>query len=758
MVGYPARKRTSRVDGVGIIPYTFPMKRCHILSVPVDALGRVEADTFLKKTLGTGRGERILSVNPEIVLKGKKDPVFRELLEKGDLLLPDGQGVVWALHRQRIGSERVTGADLFFTSLDLLNERHGSIYIVVAEHGLSSESDVREALRLKYPNIHWDDTTPDLVCVSQGAPIQEQWIAEHAGDFPSARTFLVIGGAVDFLTGRLQRSPPIFHRLGLEWLWRVVQQPNRLPRIFRAVIVFPLTVILNGSEKSPENKISRFPNLEMTKQAPKFKNVRVRFAPSPTGYLHIGGLRTVLYNFLFARHHNGTFILRIEDTDQARLVPGAKEKLLETLHTFGLDSDETPVIQSERLAIYQEHAEALVNEGKAYRCYCTAEELEQVRAEQTAQKKPTRYNGRCRNLNIAKQEPRNRPDKSVIRLAVPEGRTSVVFTDLIRGDITTPVESIDDAVLLKSDGFPTYHLANVVDDHLMKISHVIRGEEWISSTSKHVLLYEAFGWTPPQFAHLPLLLNPDKSKLSKRQGDVAVEDFLAKGYLPEALLNFVALLGWNPKADQEIYTLDELVSLFDITKVNASGAVLNAEKLEWMNGQYLRKLAPEARIRLVAEPLVEAGLLTEKAGGWHLPTLGRDVPTDWLMDVLECEQERLTRANQVGELLPFLFAPPEAYVMETLVWKKSDAQKTAQVLGELVAWVGEYGGDWKVKSLETALKEWIASHGYGNGDVLWPLRVALTGREASPGPFEMMSLLGKEETIKRLQHAQSLLT
>lgn len=486
------------------------------------------------------------------------------------------------------------------------------------------------------------------------------------------------------------------------------------------------------------------------------KKVRVRFAPSPTGYLHIGGLRTVLYNFLFARHHGGSFLLRIEDTDQARLVPGAKEQLLKTLHLFGMDSDEPPVVQSERLALYASHAKTLVETGKAYRCYCTAEELEKMRTEQSARKEPTRYDGRCRNLTAAEQQNREHAGKShVIRLAVPKERAQVVFTDLIRGDISTPIGSIDDAVLIKSDGFPTYHLANVVDDHQMHISHVIRGEEWVSSTPKHVLLYEAFGWTPPAFAHLPLLLNPDKSKLSKRQGDVAVEDFLAKGYLPEALINFVALLGWNPTADREIYSMDDLIALFDIAKINASGAVMNTEKLEWMNGQYLLKIAPERLIGLVTAALVGEGLLEEQdSGKWLIPELSRTVDAAWLKTVLDCEKERLTRASQVGELLPFLFKKPEAYSAELLIWKKSSAEATAQILEKLVDWFSGYEKDWSLPIIESGVKEWIEQSGLSNGDVLWPLRVALTGRSASPSPFHVAALLEKTEVVERLRSAR----
>ena len=310
-------------------------------------------------------------------------------------------------------------------------------------------------------------------------------------------------------------------------------------------------------------------------------NVHVRFPPSPTGFLHIGGLRTALYDYLYAKKHGGVFVLRIEDTDRERFVEGGTEALITIMGKMGLDYDEGPVlkkgklseigdhgpyIQSLRLDIYEKHAKELLDNGHAYYCFCSSDELKSVRKQQQMMKQPTKYNRHC--LKLTEDEVKTKLELNephVLRMKIPEGETT--FKDIIRGDITIQNTEIDDQVLMKSDGFPTYHLANVVDDHLMEITHVIRGEEWISSTPKHVILYDMFGWDLPEFAHLPLLLNADKSKLSKRQGDVAVEDFLDKGYLPEALLNFVSLLGYNPKGDQEIYTLDELVSLFDLSNL-----------------------------------------------------------------------------------------------------------------------------------------------------------------------------------------------
>lgn len=336
---------------------------------------------------------------------------------------------------------------------------------------------------------------------------------------------------------------------------------------------------------------------------------KTRFAPSPTGFLHVGGLRTALYNYLIAKKNNGKFVLRIEDTDQRRKIPGAVENLLETLKWVGIKPDEGPgiggpdgpYIQSQRLSIYQELVQTLIEKGRAYYCFCSPERLQQLKDWQVAHHQPPRYDQHCRNLDpAAVKRLLDEGQPAVIRMKIPsEG--AVTVTDLIRGTVTFPCEQLDDQVLLKSDGFPTYHLANVIDDHLMHITHVIRGEEWLPSTPKHVLLYNYFGWEKPQFAHLSLLLNPDKSKLSKRQGDVAVEDYRRQGYLPEALLNYLALLGWNPGNEREIFSLEELIQEFSLERVGKSGAIFNLEKLRWMNGYYIRHY-PIERLLELAEP------------------------------------------------------------------------------------------------------------------------------------------------------------
>jgi glutamyl-tRNA synthetase len=330
-------------------------------------------------------------------------------------------------------------------------------------------------------------------------------------------------------------------------------------------------------------------------------NIRVRFAPSPTGYLHIGGLRTALFNYLFAKHNNGKFILRIEDTDQQRKIEGAVENLIMTLKSVGLNYDEGPEIggdygpyfQSQRLDIYKNHIEQLLTQGDAYYSFETSEELDEMRKQQIEQgTNQAMYDRSARNLSKEEVEEKIKQGiPYVIRLKVPLD-SEIKFNDLIRGEVTIDTNLVDDQVLMKSDGYPTYHFANVIDDHLMEISHVIRGEEWLTSVPKHILLYKAFGWEIPKMAHVPLILNPDRSKLSKRQGDVATEDFQRKGYLPEALINFIALLGWNPGEgeNREIFSLDELVKMFTIERIQGSGAVFNIEKLNWMNNQYMQKM------------------------------------------------------------------------------------------------------------------------------------------------------------------------
>lgn len=490
--------------------------------------------------------------------------------------------------------------------------------------------------------------------------------------------------------------------------------------------------------------------------------VRVRFAPSPTGYLHVGGLRTALYNYLFARKHGGTFILRIEDTDQKRFVSGATESLIHTLHHTGLLNDEGvllendtltergavgPYIQSKRLEIYTQYIKELLANGRAYYCFCSTERLENLRTEQASKKQAPKYDKHCLSLSADEiTQKLDAGESHVIRLNVLAERGEVVFDDHIRGKVRIHVKDIDDQVLLKSDGFPTYHLANVVDDHLMNITHVIRGEEWLPSTPKHILLYEAFGWEHPEFAHIPLLLNADKSKLSKRQGDVAVEEYLKKGYLKETLINFVALLGWNPGqgSTQEIFSLDELVAAFDLANVHKSGAVFDTRKLDWMNAEYIKKLS----VSELYAAVVSGGFLDTE----YIKNAPESLRTsEYIQRVLAIERERLNKLSDVGVQNPFFFVEP-MYDTQLLHWKqnteemtKSALQKASEMLTSL--------NDLEWEKHDVLEKMLLEAAGEKRGDFLWPLRVALTGAQKSPSPSDCAWVLGKNESLKRIQIA-----
>ena len=469
--------------------------------------------------------------------------------------------------------------------------------------------------------------------------------------------------------------------------------------------------------------------------------IKTRFAPSPTGFLHVGGLRTAIYNFLFARQNKGKFLLRIEDTDQSRMVKGSDMQIIKILKDFRLKYDNKPVYQSKRLKIYQKFATQLVSDGKAYYCFCSPERLSKIKEEQMAQKKAPKYDKACCKLSQTEIEKKLQAKiPYVIRLNVPANK-EIKWDDIIRGEVKFNSNDIDDQVLLKSDGFPTYHLANVVDDHEMEITHVIRGEEWLSSTPKHLLLYAAFGWQPPQFAHQSLLLNPDRSKLSKRQGDVAVSDYLAKGYLKEALINFLASVGWTESAgsEQEIYSLKELIAKFDLKRINTSGAIFNLEKLDWINGYYIRKTKVKKLTKLC------------------LPYL-KDINPKLAEKIVTVEQERLKKLSDIGQNIEFFYKEP-VYKPELLIWKKSNKDATLENLVKLEDLIITLDNRnfIKIKSLEEKVINWIKQNNYGVGDILWPMRVALSGRQNSPSPFEIAWVLGKKETLKRINQAQNQL-
>jgi glutamyl-tRNA synthetase len=475
---------------------------------------------------------------------------------------------------------------------------------------------------------------------------------------------------------------------------------------------------------------------------------RVRFAPSPTGYLHVGGLRTALYNYLFARKTGGTFILRIEDTDRTRYVEGAVENLIQTLAWSGLDFDEGPTrggdrgpyIQSERLDIYRKHVDELLGKGHAYHCFCTPERLEEMRKQQEKMRIAPKYDRQCLRLTddeVSRRIAEGAPH--VVRMKIPESVT-IAIDDLIRGRVEFQSDRVDDQVLMKSDGYPTYHLANVVDDRLMGVTHVIRGEEWLSSTPKHSLLYGYFGWEIPRFAHLPLLLNADRSKLSKRQGDVAVEDYRAAGYLPGALVNFVALLGWNPGDDREIFSLEELVQEFTLERVGKSGAIFNVEKLKWINQQHLRRLDASVIIAKVKPVLTKAGL------DW------RD--DAYLARVVGAMRERLNSFDDFNSFGRYFFADPDTY--DEAARKKNWSEQSPAHLGALIAALGGVP-DFTEASLEDALKGVAAAAGVGPGKIIHAARLALSGISIGPGLYELMAVLGRETVLRRLQKAVDVL-
>ena len=491
--------------------------------------------------------------------------------------------------------------------------------------------------------------------------------------------------------------------------------------------------------------------------------IRVRFAPSPTGDPHIGNIRSALFNWLFARHYGGEFILRIEDTDKNRAVEGSLEKILENLKWLGLNYDGKPYIQSERLEIYKKYVEKLLKEEKAYYCFCAPERLEKMRKEQTEKKQAPKYDRKC--LSLTKEEiEKNLKEKIpyTIRLKIPEGETK--FKDLIRGEVSFQNKEIDDQILLKSDGFPTYHLANVVDDHLMEISHVIRGEEWISSAPKHIILYKAFGWKPPQFAHLPIILGPDKSKLSKRHGAVSVLEYRDQGYLPDALINFMVLLGWNPKTEQEIFSREELIKQFSLDKVQKSGAVFDIKKLDWINGNYIRKMDLGKLTEMCVPYLENAGLIEIKNREQKtenkkikIKQTGEEIDFDYLKKVVALEQERMKKISEIPELVGFVFIGKLNYQPELLKWKKMDSKAIYDSLTlsqEKIYKIPEK--DFSKKNIEESLRKIIESDliKLNTGELLWPLRAALTGLKFSPGPFEVAEVLGKEKCLKRIEWAK----
>ena len=485
--------------------------------------------------------------------------------------------------------------------------------------------------------------------------------------------------------------------------------------------------------------------------------VRVRFAPSPTGFLHIGGARTALYNWLFAQKKGGSFILRIEDTDRTRFVPEALDDITSSLKWLGLEWDEGPSVggpvgpyfQSERVNTYREFAEQLVKEGKAYYCFCTADRLQELRRAQAGGNASSGYDRCCRSLTPEQVQAYRAAGKTpVIRFKAPE-EGKVEVTDALRGKMSFDLSTLDDFVLLKSDGFPTYHLANVVDDHLMQITHVMRGDEWLVSTPKHILLYQAWGWTPPCFIHLPVFLAPDgKGKLSKRHGATSVIDYKEKGYLPEALVNFLLLLGWHPADDQEFFTLQEAAETFSMERINTSPVAFSLEKLDWFNGMYIRKLAPRELAERCLPFLQKEDLLPDPCSIEQY---------DYLVKIIPLIQERINLLTEAGPALSYFLKkeidPPSA---ELLVPKKSTLQTTCLALEQALKALKETT-DYSEAALEETLRNLAKTLEIKVGQLFMPLRVAVTGSTATPGLFEVLTAIGKERVLARIEAAIKVL-
>ncbi len=477
------------------------------------------------------------------------------------------------------------------------------------------------------------------------------------------------------------------------------------------------------------------------------QEVRTRIAPSPTGDPHVGTAYMSLFDKAYAHHRGGKFILRIEDTDQERYNPTSVGEIIKALDWLGLTPDEGPgiggdygpYVQSERLHLYQEHAQRLIEIGAAYRCFCTRERLDRMRAEQAARKEPPHYDRTCLRLspdevegNLAEGMP------FTVRLQTPdEGTTG--FNDMVRGEITFENRVLDDPILLKSDGFPVYHLAVVVDDHYMKISHVVRGEEWISSTPIHVLLYKAFGWETPAFAHMPLMRNQDRSKISKRKNNTSMKWYREQGFLPEAMINFLALMGWSMPDGEEIFGYEAVEREFSFNRVTTSGPVFDLVKLTSINGKYIRMLSDDELYNRL------------------LPYLPENIDQERVRQVAPVIKDRLTRLGEFMELTAYLFGPPPPYEASLLVPRKGTPAAALAALARLHTLLEELPQPWTHEQWEAAMRALAADLGMKAGDLFMVLRVAVTGSTVSPPLFESLEILGKEETLRRVAEAEARL-
>ncbi|MBL7053693.1 glutamate--tRNA ligase [Patescibacteria group bacterium] len=478
--------------------------------------------------------------------------------------------------------------------------------------------------------------------------------------------------------------------------------------------------------------------------------VKVRFAPSPTGYLHIGGFRTYLYNWLYAKKNKGKLILRIEDTDRERYIPGADKKLIKILKKMGLKWDKGPYYQSTRVETYRKIAYQLIDKNKAYYCFCSKNDLDEMRAKQIAVKQAPKYDRRCKHLTQAEIDIKlKRGDQYVIRLKVPE-QGSIEFKDKIRGKVKFDLKHVDDPILLKSDKWPTYHLANVIDDHLMGITHVIRGEEWLSSTPKHILVYKALAWNIPIFAHMPLILNTDRSKLSKREASVSVEDYLKKGYLKNSLINFLVLLGWNPNNDKEILSLKQIINNFFLKDIQKAGAIFDLKKLNWMNGHYIRKMKLKKLTTKCIPYLIEDELIVKYKQKYRIKATGKLINFKRIKKIVKLEQDRIKHLNEIGDLSKFFFVDNLKYDLEMLLWKKMDINDVAINLKQIKQDLSSIPKIlFTAKKIRKVLKKRTANCS-SLGEFFWPLRVALTKQKQSPPPEQIAEIFGKEKVLNIL--------
>ncbi len=473
---------------------------------------------------------------------------------------------------------------------------------------------------------------------------------------------------------------------------------------------------------------------------PEIKNPRVRIAPSPTGPLHIGTVRTALFNYLFAKKYGGEFILRIENTDLERSDSKWEKDIIDGLKWIGIDWDEGPIRQSERIEIYAKYLQKLIDDDKIYHCFCSEDELEAMRQEQMARGEAPKYSGRCRNLSKDEIEWRMaKGQKSIFRFKTENSK--IVFKDIIRDDVEFDTSLMGDIAVAKDLATPLYNFAVVVDDFEMGITHVIRGEDHISNTPKQILLQEALGFPRPQYAHLPLILGPDKSKLSKRHGAVSLNEYKNEGYLPEAMLNFMAFLGWNPGIDKEIYSMEELISDFSLEKVQKSGAIFNVKRLEYINGVYIRQKRLDELVNLCLP---------------HLKVENQKF--DYVKKIIALYKDRLKKLSEIGELTDFFFKDVLEYNKELLRWKKMTDEEIYASLDEIEKLLLEIKErDWTKENLEKIIMPVAGSRG-DRGEFLWPLRVALTSQDASAGPFDIAEILGREKVLKRIRDARDLWT